>query len=978
MTHDYQDSGSVWRRWDLHVHTPESKLENQFKDWASYLNKIESWGRTVSVIGVTDYASIEGYKRLKSEIKNNKRLPDIDLVIPNIEFRISAETKQGKGINVHLLVSPHETDHIERIESALQKLCCTFGGEEYGCTRLDLIKLGKNVKPSIVNEELAYQEGINQFKPSIFEISKWLSKSDWLKRNSLVAVSNSSNDGVSGLNHDSGFAAVRDEIQSLADLVFSANPKDREFYLGGGALSAHQIQKKYRHLKPCVHGSDAHSEEKIFAPDLDRFCWIKADPTFEGLRQIIYEPDSRVYIGKQPPAAHDQSKVIEQISISGVEGWFATQSIKLNSGLNAIIGGKGSGKTALADTIAFACGAWEETSRSFLTRAKSELKNQLSVKIGWADGTLVDSKFPASPSIAKPLVKYLSQQFVEKLCTDDLEGTELVHEIEKVVFSHLDEAERLGASSFTELRTLRVNSIRDHRSTLRAKISQANDRFTTIEDEIRQRDDKFQQRQSLLGEIKTLEDQIPPSADDAETEIHKLLIEARKQEESIEITLARFGRQLNEINNVRYSFKQAVRASLEWFKDMESDLKAIGLTPAQIQLFQPKWSVSDVESALLERESNITNSKTDLAGKETDVWPDNKTLTAIKSLISKLDKQSNEDKAIKEKRRAIAISIKEKRAKTGKLEAEISRIDNEYVKRLEEVRGERKALFRELFETLKKEQEILRLLYTPLSKKLAESGDHEKKLEFFVKANVQFQEWADKGERLLDRTKIGAFRGKGALQEHLREHFEPSLRSCDAEGVLTSIDALIEAMHDDQGTFTLDSQLRDKTPSRADWYNWLFDTRQIGLSYGIRYDGVALEALSPGTKGIVLMILYLSMDQDEMAPLIIDQPEENLDNESIYSVLTPYFRLAKKRRQIIVITHNPNLVVNADAELIVVANHTGNPDTGAPRLRYKSGSLENSRLKVPGCIGIRECVCDILEGGEKAFHEREKRYSFKH
>jgi DNA repair exonuclease SbcCD ATPase subunit len=84
-------------------------------------------------------------------------------------------------------------------------------------------------------------------------------------------------------------------------------------------------------------------------------------------------------------------------------------------------------------------------------------------------------------------------------------------------------------------------------------------------------------------------------------------------------------------------------------------------------------------------------------------------------------------------------------------------------------------------------------------------------------------------------------------------------------------------------------------------------------------NGVALENLSPGTKGIVLLILYLGMDIGDSRPLIVDQPDENLDNESIYRLLTSYFKSAKKRRQIVLITHNPNLVVNGDSEQIVVA-----------------------------------------------------------
>ena len=106
-------------------------------------------------------------------------------------------------------------------------------------------------------------------------------------------------------------------------------------------------------------------------------------------------------------------------------------------------------------------------------------------------------------------------------------------------------------------------------------------------------------------------------------------------------------------------------------------------------------------------------------------------------------------------------------------------------------------------------------------------------------------------------------------------------------------------------------------------------------------------------------------------PLIIDQPEDNLDSLSVYASLIEYFRKRKKGRQIIIITHNPNLVVNTDAEQIVIAHFDG---TRNPRIVYKSGALED----VAGSEqepSIREGVCRVLEGGREAFLRREQKYA---
>jgi predicted ATP-dependent endonuclease of OLD family len=125
---------------------------------------------------------------------------------------------------------------------------------------------------------------------------------------------------------------------------------------------------------------------------------------------------------------------------------------------------------------------------------------------------------------------------------------------------------------------------------------------------------------------------------------------------------------------------------------------------------------------------------------------------------------------------------------------------------------------------------------------------------------------------------------------------------------------------------------------------------------------------------LVLLMLYLEMDENDRRPLLVDQPEENLDNESIYETLRGYFRRAKRRRQIVLVTHNPNLVVNTDADQVIVACATESEANEFPSLSYVSGSLENSDND-PGQLGIRQKVCRILEGGDVAFRSRERRYA---
>ena len=121
----------------------------------------------------------------------------------------------------------------------------------------------------------------------------------------------------------------------------------------------------------------------------------------------------------------------------------------------------------------------------------------------------------------------------------------------------------------------------------------------------------------------------------------------------------------------------------------------------------------------------------------------------------------------------------------------------------------------------------------------------------------------------------------------------------------------------------------------------------------------------------MLLLLYLEAESEDNRPLIVDQPDDNLDNVSVYPSLIQYFRSRKKTRQVIIITHNPNLVVNTDADQVFVADFDGSRN---PKISYRSGSLEDTNSAGPK-YGIRENVCSILEGGTEAFRLREQRYA---
>ena len=148
---------------------------------------------------------------------------------------------------------------------------------------------------------------------------------------------------------------------------------------------------------------------------------------------------------------------------------------------------------------------------------------------------------------------------------------------------------------------------------------------------------------------------------------------------------------------------------------------------------------------------------------------------------------------------------------------------------------------------------------------------------------------------------------------------------------------------------------------RQDLYDFLYSLDYISIEYKLKLGSKSLEQLSPGEKGSLLLIFYLLLDKDN-TPLIIDQPEDNLDNQSIYEKLVPYIKYAKKNRQIIVVTHNPNIAVACDSEQVIYAQM----DKKTYSVTYEAGSIESEI--------INKHIVNVLEGTKPAFDLRKVKY----
>ena len=267
------------------------------------------------------------------------------------------------------------------------------------------------------------------------------------------------------------------------------------------------------------------------------------------------------------------------------------------------------------------------------------------------------------------------------------------------------------------------------------------------------------------------------------------------------------------------------------------------------------------------------------------------------------------------------------------------------------------------------EERELSALYAPLGARLGTEEGALGKLSFSIRRVVDVVAWAQSGEELLDLRKTGPFKGRGALLAAAKTGLQAAWEKGSSADVAEAMARFREAHERDLVEHA--PVERSNAAAFREWAgrisSWLYGTDHITVSYGVQYEGVDIEQLSPGTRGIVLLLLYLAIDRDDDRPLIIDQPEENLDPKSIFDELVERLRRAKQRRQIIIVTHNANLVVNTDADQVIVAACGPHRPGQLPEITYRSGGLENPE--------IRRLVCEILEGGETAFRERARRLS---
>lgn len=906
--------GSEWHKWDLHIHTPFTGKNDQFtgssKDekWDNYLTKIEQ-NNDVKVLGITDYFSIDNYLYML-ELQKNGRIPNVYL-IPNVELRILPVTRTETPINIHVLFDPNlSTDIIRR--DFFNQLQFEYSGSNFQCNRDSLIQLGKAINTNSVSDEEAYKTGLNQFNITFSDLRNVL-KAKSLEGHYIVGVANSSDDGNSGIQ-DSSLSATRKEIYRLSDFIFSANTKDIKFFLGNGVLSKDDLIKDYGSIKPCIRGCDAHCNEKMFYFEDNRYTWIKALPTFNGLKQILFEPEDRVCISEEKPEDKSDYQIIDSIIFNNSE--MNHQEIMFNQNLNTIIGGRSSGKSillgCLASTIDPKIEPKDNEEFKKYNKHIKELNEGVSIK--WRDNTDEYRK-----------IIYYSQSAISEKVREDEYGISGISElVEEIVKKETDKFELLkNYDNFVTVNKSEINTKINEFCQYKNQIEYINKQIenignrTGIETEIQKIQEDIESiKKGLSNYLSPEEDKIYSDFKD-QLEKHSVSKEIYVSD-STQLQLLKGYQLFAPIDTVLSKFSNdSYKRIQEFYTNLQKNVNN-------------QWN-QFIDSEIQEREACI-ESKNSQINYITD------------SEIYKRGEKFQEDNTI----------IK---AKSEKLQEETNK--KNLIIKLEE---ERKKLIIAK-EECSKNIWIKFLRFKQESEKLSEQLSTEREeVKIQTISTYTFKTFFDKALNLLNRR-------------------NSEIKKYDDYDDL-KIPDLEKAMKDFYDGIISDKYALVKTNYQQALID-LYSNNYYKISYDVNYDGDKFSKMSEGKKAFIALRLLLDFD-DSLCPIIIDQPEDDLDNRAIYDQLVTYLRKQKKHRQIILATHNPNVVVGADAELVIVANQNGDssPNQDGVKFEYYANAIEDSFVD-ESCTttllskGIREHICEILEGGNIAFEIREKKYGYK-
>ena len=859
--------GSEWRKWDLHVHTPASDGTGTPEEIVS--KAIE---KDLAVIAITDHHSVAYIDKVRNAAKGKSLT-----VLAGIEFRSEYGSK-----SVHFIAYfPERYKSTELNAQSLHDLILS----PLGVSRTTIVSKGKESNGSLSDDEA--------FKQGIFLVQVDFKKAATLVHSfgGLIAVhnGNKSNGLDAEVKHFGGsprnahslyeaLGTLKEELLvNYIDICDVGKDEDSVFYL-----------KQFN--KPSILASDAHNVEDIGS----KFSWIKADPTFDGLRQIVFEPEERVRIQEPSPAySIDKSPFTAinitsptQVFVDNPDVRFAPTTLPLNSGLISIIGGRGTGKSALISYLAAGLGAGGQSVQ--LTQCAASFSVARKTSLMEAEKHF---SFDASPKI--PFV-YISQSEVKEVLRDPNGFTQNIRQTIGIVDDYsipqpvVDHIESVINEFYGIVKSFNADgsSIEEKKMKLNNEIETYKQFIANVTSETNK-----QALEQYAGMVR--------NKHGIDAFAYKVKALAKEIEDNIKILndkISGFNSRAPELPPIPRIDKgpTVTHIRTKWETALATKSKQID---SQIQ---------DVKNRFLGYNGDLSSLLQNISQYQTHLLDCENQLSKIKADETRLvELKTKEFMAVGE---AIRKSLQEYKER-------VENKWNEFKAGSPDLTEERRAIVSDIFN----------------------DGGMSVRVDIAFKKKKMYE--------LLMEKLDGRRYNKQKLHDRLQ---------------ISSVDDYFKFIAQSSQVNLFSSDIDDELRGRILSVFFRRFTEFVYHRIQIESHGRPITRLSHGQQGTIYLKLKIASKLFSET-LVYDQPEDDLDNQFITEELVQLFRRIKKHRQVIIVSHNANLVVNADSEQVIVAQNNDG------ELRYTSGALENP--------DINKAVCQILEGGKQAFESREKKYN---
>lgn len=950
--------GSEWRRWDLHLHTASSydyKYHESDAD-EKLCKTLEENG--IAAVAITDHFIID-----KNRIEHLKTICENITFFPGVELR----TDKG-GKNIHIILIFNENTNLDLLSNDFDTIMLR-----------DKAMVGRNTATNMTADEIReqYQDDLHWNFQDIVEFAH--------KYNAIISIH--AGRKANGIDREVTQAleyrnAVKDEIAEKIDVFEVSSLKDIKEY-------EEHVIPDIKSNKPIIICSDNHHPNQ-YSPN--EKLWIKSNCTFEGLRQCLVQPDDRVFIGEMPDTLvrinDNPLSTLKTVEIHQIDNserlhpkWFDV-SLPLNPGLIAIIGNKGSGKSALSDILGLLCNSKNIDFASFLNPKRFRKKplnysRDYNAKAIWYDdNTLNVNLNDKYKENLLSYAQYLPQNYIEDICNtlDD----KFQREIDAVIFSYIDDSEKGRATNLSMLLDnksepydVRLESLKQEMSKINRQIIGLEDlKTSTYRKKIEGNIESY--NKNLIRVLANKPKRVSRVHDENTDKEYRN--EIQKISNSIFETTEKIEKKRNEIRNLTeilndcrviiaemkeleaHGFKvQRKIDSLKEKYSMTSDFPKIKVYTSR-EIFEGYIEKIEEEKMSLTQELNDPQKGLNIQ------------LELLKSQKKKIIEKTSESERKYQKfitdyqnwkQQCLKIigdktSIDTLRYFHARIKYLDDKLDDDYKKALEN----RYEILKRIFSIKQKIKKIYQDIYNPIQSGFNDIlGELDEKITF--RAAMQIDNNDEFIQSVLTHINLrrgGVFQGRDSSNEKMKSLLADTDFE-DYDSLKNMIDEITNVITEDFDHASL------KVSNRQLFYDDLFDLGFLNINFRLNVGNKCLDELSPGERGIALLLFYLALSKDN-SPIIIDQPEDNLDNQSVFSKLVPSIKNARKNRQVIIVTHNPNIAIACDADQIIYSQM----DKTNQSFLYVSGAIEDGEMK--------QHVTDVLEGTMPAFELRRKKYNY--